>query len=333
MNINIQMLIRQQQSSFAKQGIGLGLLAGVTWGLDGVLMGMVLALVPVTNHLSIFLVPLVGGCLHDGFAAVWLFLKNVASGKWRDYVRTLKTRPARIIIVASVLGGPIGTGANLLGVYFAGASYAAAITAIYPAIGAALGAIFLKEKIPFRVWCGISLAIVGSFIVGYTPPEGDSFPHFYLGIGLAAAAALGWALEGVIATYGMDLVDSDIAIGIREITSFLVYLLVIFPLLGVVSYQLFLSTLMTPTAWYIAGIGLVCGTSLIAWYRSMNRIGVARAMGLNVTYAMWSVFFGWLINGLQLTPTLIAGVVVISIGTVLTIGNPKDLVNLRESEG
>lgn len=329
MQHEFKLLVQQQELSFAKRGIGWGLLAGFGWGLDGILMGMALAMVPFNTGASLFAAPLVAAALHDGFAALWLFIKNVADGRWRDYLRTFRTKQAKFIILASLLGGPIGMSCNLLGIYFAGASYTAAITAAYPAIGALLGAIFLKEKISRRVGIGILVAIVGSFIVGYVPPEGDQFPHFYLGIGLACIAAIGWALEGVLSTYGMDLVDADIAIGIRQAASFLIYLFIVLPLVGSLAFEMLFASLSTPAFWLIVCIGLIGGISFLSWYRAMNMTGVSRAMGLNVTYAFWSVFFGWLFNGLLLTPNLIIGVVIIFIGTIITIGNPRDLANLR----
>lgn len=329
MDQQTQLILQKSDLTFAKKGIGSGLFGAAFWGLDGVLMGMVLSLAPFTNNMSIFAAPLVGACLHDGFSALWIFIHNVINGKWHDYARTLRTKPAKMIILAAILGGPIGMSGNLLGIYFAGASYTAAITAAYPAIGAVLGSIFLKEKIPGRVWAGISLAIIGAFIVGFVPPEGSGYPHFYLGIGLAALAAIGWAVEGVMSTYGMDLVDSDIAIGIREATSFFVYIFALLPLFGGVAYQILAASFTTPSGWYVAAIGLFGAISFLSWYRAMNMTGVGRAMGLNVTFAIWSVFFGWLLNNLQITPNLIIGVVIISLGTILTIGNPKDLLNLR----
>jgi Predicted membrane protein len=324
-----QLLLQKRDITFAKKGIGRGLLSGAAWGLDGVLMGMVLGLAPFTDNTSIFAAPLVGACIHDGFAALWLFIYNILNGKWRDYARTLKTRPAKIIILAAILGGPIGMSGYLLGIYFAGASYTAAITAAYPAIGVILGSIFLKEKILPRVWTGIILAIIGSFIVGFVPPDGSNYPHFYLGIALAVVSAVGWAVEGVMSTYGMDLVDSDIAIGIREATSFFVYIVAILPLVGGGSYKILADSFAIPSGWYIAIIGLVGGTSFLSWYRAMNMTGVGRTMGLSVTFALWSVFFGWLLNNLQITPNLLIGVVIIFLGTILAIGNPRNLLNLK----
>ncbi|MBP1761149.1 MAG: putative rane protein [Firmicutes bacterium] len=325
----IDKILQQQEGSFAKKGIGWGLLAGLGWGLDCTLMGMALGMAPLAGGISLFAAPLVGSCLHDGFAALWIFLKNFVDGRWRDYLRTLRTRPARFILIGSFLGGPIGMSCNLLAIYFAGASYTTAITAAYPAIGALLGAIFLKEKISRRVWVGIFTAILGSFVVGYVPPAGDQYPHFYLGIGLAAVAALGWAMEGVFSTYGMDLVDSDIAIGIRQLASFIVYFFVVLPIAGSVAYKILLESLTSPVFLFIAGIAMVGSISYTSWYRAMNMTGVGRAMGLNVTYALWSVLFGWLLVNLTITPNLLAGVILICIGTILTIGSPKDLVNLR----
>lgn len=322
------LLLQQKELSFAKRGMILGLISGVLYGLDGILLGMVFPLVPNINSSGLFVVPIVIACLYDGFAALWIFTKNIISGKWREYGRTLRSPLSKIIILAAILGGPIGMSGNLMGIYFAGASYTAAITSAYPAIGALLGAFFLKEKISARVGIGISLAVIGAFIVAYVPPSGNR-PNFYLGLGLAFVAAVCWAAEGVLSTYGMDLVDSDIAIGIRQATSFFVYLLLIIPIIGREAFQLLFASINSPVSLYIAAIGLLAATSYLCWYRAMNMTGVTRAMGLNVTYALWSVFFGWLLNDLQITPTLIIGVLVICLGTIFTIGNPKELVNLR----
>jgi drug/metabolite transporter (DMT)-like permease len=328
MDANVQLLLQQREIAYAKKGIGWGLMAGLLWGGDGVLMGISLGMLPFTNESGPFAIALVGACMHDGFAAGWVFLINIISGKWRDYVRTLKTRPAKGVLLAGIVGGPIGMSGNLLGIHLAGASYAIAITALYPALGALLGVLFLKERIHFRVGIGILLSIAGSIIVGYVPPEGN-FPDFYLGICFSLMAAIAWALEGVVSTYGMDIIDFDIAVGIREISSFLVYLLVVLPLIGMTGFKILFSTIEYTSFLYIAVAALIGGGSYLSWYRSMNMTGVGRAMGLNVTYALWSVFFGWLLSDLQLTWNLFIGVVVITIGTIVMIGKPEGMANVR----
>lgn len=333
MDHKVKLHLHMRERSYAIRGIRSGLFAGATWGLEGVLMGMVFGLAPFNSNMNLFAAPLAGACLHDGFATLWLFVHNLIQGKWRDYMRTLKTKPGKMILAAAVLGGPVGMSGNLLAIYYSGASYTAAITSSYPAIGAVLGVFFLKERISARVWTGIILAVVGSVVVGFVPPEGPGYPHFYLGIGFAAFAAVGWALEGVISTYGMDLVDSDIAIGIREAASFLIYTIAVLPFFGLEGYRIIYESIITKSGWYVAGIAIVGGASFLSWYRSMNMTGVSRAMGLNVTFAIWSVIFGGLINHLKITPNLILGALIIFFGTILTIGNPKDMANLRKRSG
>lgn len=324
----VKMILYSREIKYARQGIGWGLLAGLLWGLDGVVMGISLGLAPFMDGMSPFVAALVGACLHDGFAACWVFIINIVKGKWRDYGRTLTTKPAKMVILAGIIGGPIGMSGNLLGINLAGASYAVAVTAIYPAIGAILGRLFLKEKINRRIGWGIVLSICGSIIVGYVPPE-SNVPHFYLGICFSLLAAVAWALEGVISTYGMDIIDSDIAVGIREISSFIIYAFIILPLISVMGYKMFLTTIDYRTFSYIGLAAFFGGGSYLAWYRGMNRTGVSRAMSLNITYALWSVVFGWLLSDLQVTWNLVIGVTAITIGTMLTIGNPKDMVTIR----
>ncbi|MEL7567428.1 MAG: EamA family transporter, partial [Dehalobacterium sp.] len=184
----------------------------------------------------------------------------------------------------------------------------------------------------------------GAFIVGYMPPEGgiEQYPYFYLGIGLSLLPAFGWALEGVISTYGMDMVDPDIAIGIRETFSFIVMFVVVLPIIGLIGgegiaagWKIFGGALAAATpAFWVAAAGLSGGLSYLAWYRALNMTGVGRAMAFNVTYALWSIPFGWLLAMAQgtefaVTTTAIIGAVIITTGTILVVANPKELLKLR----
>ncbi len=324
--VRAKQMLEARELSHAKRGIGWGLLSGATWGLDGVILGLATAMAPFTGGASLYAAPLAGAALHDGFAGFWLFLYNLFTGKWREYIRTLATKPGVIVYLAALFGGPIGMAGYVLGINMAGASYALPITAMYPAIGAIMAVIILKERISWRTWLGIALCIVGAIIVGYVPPEGSS-PYFHLGIGLSLLACLGWGMEGVLSTYGMDMVDPDIAIGIREATSFVVYLVAILPF--VAAFPIFFAAFGTKSIWLVALAGFLGGLSYLAWYRALNMTGVGRAMTFNISYALWGVFFGWLIAKTPITPALIGGAVLIFLGTVLATTNPKELLNLR----
>lgn len=320
-----EMLMRKELSH-AKKGLLWGVLSGMTWGLDGVILGIATAMAPFTGGASLYAGPLAGAALHDGFAGLWLFIYNLLTGKWKEYIRTLATKPGLMVCLAALFGGPIAMSGYLLGINMAGAAYCLAITALYPAVGAIMGVLILKERITARVWLGILLCIVGAIIVSYTPPEGN-YPNFYLGIALSLLATFGWGMEGVISTFGMDMVDPDIAIGIREATSFVVYLVAVLPLAA--GLVIFGKAFASVAIWYLILAGFFGGLSYLAWYRALNMTGVGRAMALNITYALWAIFFGWLLTDLKVTPMLLGGALVITLGTILVVANPKELLNLR----
>lgn len=326
--VKLQELQTKNDLAHAKTGLVWGIVSGATWGLDGVILGIATAMAPFTGGATLYAGPLAGAALHDGVAGFFLFFYNLFTGRWKEYLRTLRTKPGMIVCLGALFGGPIGMSGYLLGINLAGASYALSITAMYPAVGAILAFFILKEKIQPRVWLGIILCMVGAIMVSYVPPEGD-FPNFYLGITLALLATIGWGAEGVLSAFGMDMVDPAIAIGIREAASFVVYFVAILPFAAgmVIFWEAFTANAML----YIALAGFLGGLSYLAWYRAINMTGVARAMAFNISYALWAVFFGWLLTDLTITPTLLGGAAIITFGTVLVTANPKELLKLRNN--
>jgi drug/metabolite transporter (DMT)-like permease len=76
--------------------------------------------------------------------------------------------------------------------------------------------------------------------------------------------------------------------------------------------------------------GFLGGFSYVYWYRALNMTGVARAMALNVTYALWGVLFGFLFTEVSITGYLVAGAASIAIGAILVSANPRELFRLRD---
>lgn len=314
--------------SQAKKGIHWGLTSGVGYGLCGVITGLAVAMAPFTGGASIYAGALAGAALHEGFAGLLLFLYNLFNGKWREYGRTLVTKPGMLICLAGILGGPMGFGFVLVGIKLAGSSYAMPISALFPVIGAIMAVFILKEKTNVRTWGGLLFCIAGAVIIGYTPPEGSS-PYFHIGILFAVLAALSWGIEGVLAAFGMDMVDPDIAIGLRLIVSLITYLIVVLPLVG--GLAILWEAFSAPVSFgYLALAGLFEAISLLSWYKALNMTGVGRGNALYITYALWGVLFGWLFSHIPITPQLIVGAVLIIFGTILSAGNPKELLNLRK---
>lgn len=342
---------------YAKRGLISGILSGMTWGLQGVLLySFALVLAPFAMDTyglwMIIIASLAGACLHDFFASLWVLLLNGVTGRIREIPRALKTRPGRLAILASIFGGPIGMGGYIAGISLTMPTYAAAISAIYPAVGALLGRLILKERISSRVWLGIIACMAGAFVVGFVPPEGGDYPYFYLGIALSFLPAIGWAIEGVVSTYGMDMIDPDIAIWIREFfsggiaffTTLLLIPLVISATAGGVAegvtilsgWNVFFSAFAHLDAmFWVVLAACAGGYSYVFWYRALNMVGTGRAMAFNVTYALWSIPFGALAGFITghsyiLRMNMVVGALIITLGTILVVVNPKELLRMRD---
>ena len=326
--MNARALKEKRELSFAQKGLFVGAQSGFLWGLAGVLMGVALGKGPMTLGKTIFTAPLVGVVLHDFFASIGVFVYNWKTGRSKEIFRSLRTRPGWIVCLAAIFGGPVAMSGYLLGIDMAGPAYAMGISALFPVFGAVMAQLFLKEKISRQAWIGIMLCVVGSIVLGYTPPESGANPHFYLGIGLALVAALGWGIEGVIATFGMDMVDSTVAINLRETTSWVTTLVLVLPFVS--GLPLLGQAIRSPSVLGIIALaGLVGGFSYLFYYKSFNMCGVGRSMALNMTYVIWGVILSFFFTDTAITTTLVTGSVLITLGGILVVANPKELLNLR----
>ena len=86
-----------------------GILAGVTWALETVILGIALQMSPLTSDTRIaFLAPFIATFLHDAFSAIYMLLYHVARGKIKDLLAICKKKSVLWLILSSAIGGPIG---------------------------------------------------------------------------------------------------------------------------------------------------------------------------------------------------------------------------------
>lgn len=327
-SVSIQSLIAQRNMHFARTGILIALFSGMTWGLDGVVLGTALTMAPFADPKLWLFAPLAAAAMHDATSAFVVTAVNFYTGKSREIFRSLWSKPGKFVCLGALMGGPIGMGGYLLALKFSGPAFVLPITTLYPAIASLLAVVVLKERISKLAWAGLAMCITGAIIIGYTPPSGEAGDFFYYGIAFAFIAAIGWGSEGVCSTYGMDLLDPSIALNIRQLVSAATYLLVILPITG--GY-----VIMTEAAWSVSGdliilAGVLGAASYLTWYRAMNMTGVSRAMGINVTYALWGIIFSSIFMDTELTANLVIGAIIITAGMIMVVGNPKDIMNLRD---
>lgn len=334
--------LEKKQLSHAKKGILFALASGLGWASSGTFLTLAAARAPFDvpqDMLGLVIASaLAMALLHDGLATMWVALINVINGRHKEYLRTIRTRPGLIVCLGAVMGGPVGMSGYLLGIAMIGSAYTLPITATYPAVATILAYFILKEKIGPRSWLGVGLCILGTIIIGYSSPEGGLPPNFTLGLTLCFMSTLGWGCESVLSTYGMDMVDPDVALGIREFVSALIYAFIVLPGVGLITvygdipaWSLVIQALGTESFFLIVIAGFFGGTSYIVWYRAMNMTGVARALALNITFAVWGVLFGWLFTDQEITINMVIGACVICFGAIIVSARLRDLFSLRNN--
>lgn len=316
----------EARKKFKAIGVTTGLISGLMYGLYTTFVLIAGYYKPLAGAVGLFAAPYVTSGLNDLFAGIWLTAYNVKTGRIREIGRSLRLFPGKIILIGSLVGGPIASGAYLMGLAMAGA-YAIPISAMYILFGALFARIFLKQKIVPRVGIGMVICVIGAIVINWVKPEGST--NFTLGIICAFVAAIGWALEGVFAAYGSAMLDTDVVINIRQLLSGIVDLIVILPMVG--GMGLLKGTLFSlpPVVWLLVS-GLCAAISYLCWYKSNSTIGCAMGMSLNITYAFWGVLFCILFLKQPLTPTIIIGSIIIILGAVLVSVDPFELLKKKE---
>ncbi|MCG8483171.1 MAG: DMT family transporter, partial [Clostridia bacterium] len=215
--MNVKEIVHQKNLRYAKKGLWWAFAAGMIYGVTPTLQTLSLTFEPLLTASAgaLLLVPLIMACLQDTAAGAAILVKNVQAGKGKEYLRILHSKPGKYVLAASFFGGPLAMTTVMASVYLAGPIYPVAISACFPAIGAILSRIILKEKISINAWVGIFLCILGALLISWVPPTGGQYPNFYLGLIMAFITAVAWALENIVATMGMDFVDPELAIGLR----------------------------------------------------------------------------------------------------------------------
>ena len=292
-----------------RYGIG----SGALWGLDTVILALALALNPFATdaHAS-----LVSAALHDAICALILLIFMAMRGRLKDTWRAVHTRSGRAVMVAALLGGPIGMSGYLLAINQIGAGYTAIISTFYPALGTALAVAVLKERMRPRQVIALAVAIGAIIATSYTSTSVSGSALW--GVLGALAAVAGWGCEAVILAWGMrdDAVDNETALQIRETTSALTYLVLVVPLGGALSSTG--QALTSPGAMGLVALAAAAGTaSYLFYYKAIDLLGAARAMALNISYSAWAVLFAFLLQSIVPAPIQIVLCVVILIGTVL----------------
>jgi len=303
-----------------RAGIYYGLLSGFLWAVSGIFVTAVLVN-PCFKKL--FFAPIILAFFNDFISSLYMLLHLIRK---KCCIKKVINDPNLIIIfIAALFGGPIGMSCYFMAIDYIGVGHTATISASYPAFGALIAYLFVKDQLHKIGILGLLLSILSIMLIGYTASTHSNFS--VIGFLFALTCALSWGLEVVISSYGMKKsISPDIAYFIRQVSASIGYIIILFlfivPDFDTTKYYFFDLKIILQ----IAFISLIATGSYLYYYRSINISGPIRAMGLNMTYAVWSVFLGWLILKNSIDIELIVLCFTIILGSFLTvISNSKNL--------
>lgn len=311
-----------------------GLTSGILWGLDTVILGIALSMVPfIGTAEAVAFAAIASSFLHDAFCAAWLFLYMAVRGRLGDTLAALKTRSGKVVVLGALLGGPIGMTGYVVAINNIGAAYTAIISAFYPAFGAFLAFVVLKERMDAKHFAALVVALLGVMAMGWMSADGEAGGNAALGLAGAAACVVGWGSEAVLCGWGMrdDAVDNETALQIRETTSALAYAVAVLPAFGAWAFT---AEAIPSLATGVVGMaGLAGAVSYLFYYKAIATIGAARGMALDISYSVWAVLFGALLLGAVPTvPEAVCCLVILG-GTVLAAADWGELFGRGRTDG
>lgn len=307
-----------------------GLLAGFFWGLDTVILGIALVMSPfLSTEQAILLAPFISTFIHDFCSSLWMLGYMGIKKESKKILAALKTRSGKVIVLAALMGGPIGMTGYVLSISYIGAAYTAIISALFPGVGALLSYIFLKEKMKGYQLAGLTVSILGVIALGYSP-GGNESTNSLLGFLFALMCVIGWASEAVIIAYGLKTqeISDRLALQIRQLTSAIFYGAIIIPVVGGWSFTV--SILPTKTAAIILLAALFGTASYLFYYKAINKIGASKAMALNITYSAWSIVFGAVILNEEVSLRSVIYALIIVGGSVTAAANLEEIVKFKK---
>lgn len=270
-----------------------GISAGIIWALETVLLGIALGMSPmVSTAQAMILAPFVSTFLHDAFSALFLWIFHAIRGDLKPLCGVFKNPELKWLLLSSAIGGPVGMTGYVLAVNHLGASVGAVASAVYPAIGTVLAFLFLKERVKWYQWIFLICTLLGVYGISYSPTV--AVDNVWLGLLGALMCAFGWGIEAVILAKCLrtNTIRSEYALTIRQTVSALIYGAVLLPALGGWGFTVRLFTdgtgMLLPT---IAGAALCATVSYLFYYKTIAKVGAAKAMALNITYTAWAIAF------------------------------------------
>ncbi|MDX2322251.1 MAG: hypothetical protein QNK26_16820 [Moritella sp.] len=338
---------KKLRSDFRVKGMSTALFSGLSYGFYTAFMTLAMSMgiwtvwygegSGLSAFATTFLLAAIGAALTDSCSAVWALGIAAARGRLGDFFRSIRTKPGAIMVGSAIIGGPLASTAYVVGLQMAG-SIVVPISALCPAIGAILARIIFKQELSPRMMLGIAICFGASVLIGGSAglADGDT-SVVMLGIGFGFIAALFWGIEGCVAGYGTSMIDPEIGITIRQVTSGLTNLLILIPLFAYIGGEngyamVFEAVADSESIIFFVVAGLAAYGAFMFWYKGNAMCGAALGMACNGTFSFWGPLCCWLVLGIAfgiagwtMAPIAWVAAIIMIFGIFVIAMNPMDL--------
>ncbi|MDC0535103.1 DMT family transporter [Francisellaceae bacterium] len=288
------------RASVQQMGLLIGIVSGLLWGLNDVVVKEVSLHVTsdlnIINNLIIFSLAL--AFIQDLFSCVGITSYHLTLG---DFSQKL-TQARKIIILmifAGIFAGPLGMVAGIMGISYAGPVYAGVITSCYPVIALILSIIFIREKANLMKILGIILSVTAVIFISIQGEASDT-SNIILGMIFATVAMFGWGAESVLFAYAYKktLLAPSFLLAFRQFSSATSYLiiLIIYLIISENSVIAIIFSMNTPILIFICACSAMF--SYITYYNAIKFLGPSLGTVFNASFIFWAAIWS-LILGIE----------------------------------
>lgn len=304
-----------------KIGLGtlLGILSGVFWAIDTIMMSFL-----VNNPIGIIInnivfIPFIIAGVKDNASAI--FLATINKNKLKKIFKDVINKKLNVLILAAILGGPAGMICYISSIKYIGVEVAANMSALYPIVTAMLSSVIVKEKLSRKNKIGVFISFIGIFSIGYCKVKYEINGDFLIGVSLISLTILCWALESIL--YSVQIkkyeISSEEALTLREFVTSIIHLFIVGYI--IITTNINIDLIFVKNIYLIIIASIISIISYLLWYKSISKIGPAKATTLNVTYVFWVVLFQILLRRNVIRYNFIIGSIMIIIGSSLVFKN------------
>jgi drug/metabolite transporter (DMT)-like permease len=250
------------------------------------------------------------------FLLVWPLLSEVGP---------IQPIAAVLLVVSLIAGLAIGDSLYFAAIPRIGVARAMPISMAYPVLTAALAVTFLEESMGLTSAIGMLATLVGVYLVASpaarSAAPGSAGSVYWIGVGMAVAAAIGWSVATVALGPALEHVDIWTASAVRELLAAAGLWLVAARL----SKPTRLNQLGRGSVLAIAGTGALTlvATALFLW--GVSSAGAARTAVLTATSPIFAVPLSILFLGERGTWRVAAGTLCSVTGVILLTLGQSDL--------